>query len=105
MLHVQGELNRIAIDAYDRDSVLGDKPRIHVSLIRTLRVKKTLARIRKEKAASDLILASEAEIQEDNPTLEAHGDNLNVVPDSADRGTTEAGTKKATGREARLVSG
>ena len=48
--YMQDKLTHIAIDAYDRDSVLGDKPKIHVSLNRTLRVKKTL---KKEKAANE----------------------------------------------------
>ena len=40
--------NPFAIDAYDRESVLGKK--ILVSLIRTMRVKKALAKMKKDKA-------------------------------------------------------
>ena len=39
--YVQDELTRIAVVAYDRESILGDKPKTHVYLYRTLRVKKT----------------------------------------------------------------
>ena len=58
----QEKLNPLAIDAFDRDSVLGDKPKIYVSLIRTMRVKKDLAKIKKEKAALNGGLVSGTEI-------------------------------------------
>ena len=79
--YAQGKLTHITVDAYDRDSVLGDKPRIHVSLNRTLRVKKALAKIKKERAALGMVPASVAEVHEGNPMLEADGDRLNMVPE------------------------
>ena len=40
----QSELSRLAIDAYDSESVLGAKPKVWVQITRTVRVKKCLAK-------------------------------------------------------------
>ena len=79
--YVQDELTCIAVDAYDRDSVLRDKPKIHVSLNRTLRVKKTL---KKEKTANEekaMVLASVSELREGDSMLGADSDRIDVVPE------------------------
>ena len=69
----QSELSRLAVDAFDSESVHGSKPKVWVQLVRTNRVKKNLAKIRgaaKEKTDEDDTEAN------DNPTEEVDGGAL-----------------------------
>ena len=43
----QSELSRLAVDAFDDESVHGSKPKVWVQIVRTNRVKKSLANIKK----------------------------------------------------------
>ena len=80
--YAQTELARLAIDAFDNESVLGAKPKVWVQVTRTPRVKKLLAN--HKKAASLRRPESEPIGGDDNPTLEEDGNNLNEVTESID---------------------
>ena len=46
----QSEISRLAVDAFDNESVHGSKPKVWVQIARTARVKKVLANIKKRAA-------------------------------------------------------
>ena len=74
----QSELSRLAIDAYDSESVLGAKPKVWVQITRTPRVKKYLANNKKRAAKGTQ--DTETIDTDDNPTLVEDGGDFNVVP-------------------------
>ena len=67
----QSELSRLAIDAYDYQSVHGAKPKVWVQITRTQRVKKYLANEKKRaaKGTPDEVTTD----ADDNPTLVEDG--------------------------------
>ena len=92
----QSELARLAIDAYDYQSVHGAKPKVWVQITRTQRVKKYLANEKKRaaKGTPDEVTTD----ADDNPMLVEDGGDVNVVPMSADKVTTKTAPKKTTNR-------
>ena len=92
----QSELARLAIDAYDYESVHGAKPKVWVQMSRTPRVKKYLANTKKRAAKGTP--DAETTDADDNPTLVEDGSEVNMVPMSADKVTTKTAPKKTTDR-------
>ena len=69
----QSHLTRLAVEAFDSESVLGSKPKVWVHLVRTNRVKKNLVKFRgaaKEKPDEEVTEAN------NNPTDEVYGGAL-----------------------------
>ena len=87
----QSNLTRLAVDAFDRESVIGSKPKIWVTLVRTNRVKKDLAKIKgaaKEKP--------EVEVTEVNvsPMEEVDGGALVESAEPSGSGSNKTAPKK-----------
>ena len=92
----QSNLNRLAVDAFDKEMVHGSKPKVWVTIVRTNRVKKDLARSRgaaKEKPGEEVTDANASQLD----TVE--GGALVTNPEPSGSGAKTA-PKKTKPREA-----
>ena len=91
----QSELAKLAIDAYDYESVHGTKPKVWVQMSRTLRVKKYLANTKKSaaKGTPDEVGTK----ADDKPILVEDGGDVKVS-ESADKVTKKTAPKQTTVR-------
>ena len=92
----QSEISRLAVDAFDYESVHGSKPKVWVQMSRTARVKKILAN--KKRAAKEKP-DEEDSVANDNPAEVAEGGDMVEVSESTDKVTKKTAPKKTTTRD------